>query len=138
MITSDRMTTFRLWCFHKKFFDYLIFIWVIKKELAKQIVIHGCNLQDNWKAIIIDARLKPSNISHNKMNINQFTHKSQHKHIHLKKKKNLEILWMLIVQWIEIIGSKTLHKTEWNLTKDKKYYTSKSLFDCTSSHNTNP
>ena len=50
-------------------------------------MIHGCNLQDNWKAIIIDARLKPSNISYNKININQFTHKSQHKHIHLKKKK---------------------------------------------------
>ena len=44
---------------------------------------------------------------------------------------------MLIVQRVEIIGSKTLHKTEWILTKDKKYCTPKFLFDCTSSHNTN-
>ena len=39
------------------------------------------------------------------------------------------------------IGSKNYinayHKTEWNLTKDKKDCTSKFLLDCTSSHNTN-
>ena len=39
------------------------------------------------------------------------------------------------------IGSKNYinayHNTEWNLTKDKKDCTSKSLLDCTSSHNTN-